>query len=578
MVCIESISLNYSELTIRVGQKWFSGLKARLLPEDATCKKVKWSSMNENICTVTSRGYICPVAPGTTTVCAAATDGSKKKAYCEVTVIPWTYVEDVSCDDDNIYLTEQESYVLHATIDPVNASNQDVVWAATESHVRLTKDEENPLLCTVTGKTPGECVVTVTSVEDPELMGCCRVNVGKRVPLEKIEMVQKKVCLCSGASMSKTLQVRTYPQNATNVNLTWRSSNSNVVSVDKYGRITGKKSGKATITVAAAGGSIFSTCEVRVDEREQVIVEKDGTKYSRIVFNDGRIWNCINFDLINHYSLDRDDPFSQRFYDNAYSDKVTDTGTGSVYYRKPMKEYTDEEIKLIYTIDPHGLAAYVKEYAQELSGLSENLRYKDRIFRLLFGRDPEYYLRNPGGNWYEAAKKPSDLSKTMSESEFLFGHHPIYDCFTLREFITVMIDIFSMALACPAASGIAWAKAVTKVLSYYSLARSVAESTLKGDFKEAIGAIAVGTIDGDELEEGLVTQVEYRSENYNLDWATQLLSFSSNLRALADTFKSGPNYYKKVFNTCDTDLDFNILIKMKDGELLPIADIEGVIE
>lgn len=578
MVCIESISLNYSELTIRVGQKWFTGLKAHLLPEDATCKSVKWSSRNEKVCTVNSRGYISPVAPGTTTVWAETTDGSKKRTHCEVTVIPWTYVEDVSCDDNSICVTEEGTRILHATVYPADASNQKVIWAATEPIVQLTVDQDNPLFCTVTGKELGECVVTVTSMEDTDLMGCCRVNVIERVPLEKIALVQKKVCLCSGASMSKTLQVRTYPQNATNVNLTWRSSNSNVVSVDKYGRITGKKAGKATITVAAAGGSIFSTCEVRVDDREQVIVEKDDQGYSRILFEDGRVWNCINRDLINDYTLDQNDSFSQRFYDNTFSDRREDAATGSVYYYKPMVEYTDEEIKMIYTIDPHGLAAYVKHYAQELPSLADTLNYKDRIFNLLFGRAPEYYLRDIRGVWYKAAKKPSDLGKTMSESEFLFDRHPIYDYCTLRELITVMIDIFSMALACPAAGGIAWAKAVTKVLSYYSLARSVAESTLKGDFKEAIGAIAVGTIDGDELDEDLVTPVQYRSENYNLGWATQLLSFSSDLGALEDTFKSGPNYYKKVFNTCDTDLDFNILIKMKDGKLLPIADIEGVIE
>lgn len=185
-------------------------------------------------------------------------------------------------------------------------------------------------------------------------------------------------------------------------------------------------------------------CIVHV--KETVTVKNDGA-YSKIVFSNGKVWNCINTDLINEYNLDQNDSFSQRFYDNTYQTKVIDNATGLVYYYEPLIEYSDDELKLIYTIDPLGLAAYVKEYADHnhKSGCSvqESLRgtleYKDYVFELLYKRPPCYYARKSYGNW-EPTNDKSNLTAVISESEYLFGFHVLWDITSLHQLLTLALE------------------------------------------------------------------------------------------------------------------------------------------
>jgi uncharacterized protein YjdB len=59
-----------------------------------------------------------------------------------------------------------------------------------------------------------------------------------------------------------TLVVRIDPQNATNQSVTWTSSNTKYVTVDKNGVVKFVKAGEAVITVTTVDGKKKATCEV----------------------------------------------------------------------------------------------------------------------------------------------------------------------------------------------------------------------------------------------------------------------------------------------------------------------------
>jgi len=63
---------------------------------------------------------------------------------------------------------------------------------------------------------------------------------------------------------SITLTAAVTPSNATNKNVTWKSSNSSVASVNISGKITGVSAGTATITATAADGGFTASCTVTV--------------------------------------------------------------------------------------------------------------------------------------------------------------------------------------------------------------------------------------------------------------------------------------------------------------------------
>lgn len=66
------------------------------------------------------------------------------------------------------------------------------------------------------------------------------------------------------AGKSYALKATISPKDATNANLTWDSSASDVVKVDDYGNITALKAGTAVITVTTEDGQFTDTCTVTV--------------------------------------------------------------------------------------------------------------------------------------------------------------------------------------------------------------------------------------------------------------------------------------------------------------------------
>ena len=229
-----------------------------------------------------------------------------------------------------------------------------------------------------------------------------------------------------------------YPSNATNQTVTWCSSDDTVAEVNTYtGFVRAKKAGVVTITATTADGGYSDSCEVKVFY-DTVTIQKDGA-FNKVVFqNSGKVWRCINRDMIFN---DNDDGINSIWEKRSNHNFFT-------YYNEsdPLmsnttpKEYTDEEIKLLYAIDPYGVADYVQRFAAQKEGLSGTLQEKDRVFRLLFNREPKYFDRTISGNWYETTNK-SNLSSVISESEEIFGMHPIYDELTILNLCGFALDI-----------------------------------------------------------------------------------------------------------------------------------------
>ena len=63
-----------------------------------------------------------------------------------------------------------------------------------------------------------------------------------------------------------TLHATTYPDNATNRAVLWKSSDSSVVEVDTNGRVTAVKAGTAVVTVATVDGGFTATCTITVED------------------------------------------------------------------------------------------------------------------------------------------------------------------------------------------------------------------------------------------------------------------------------------------------------------------------
>jgi len=81
---VERIILPQSAVTLGLGES--RAIEAEVYPEDATYRKLTWSSTNESVVTVSDDGIAKGMGKGTATIIAAAIDGSNVSASCSVTV------------------------------------------------------------------------------------------------------------------------------------------------------------------------------------------------------------------------------------------------------------------------------------------------------------------------------------------------------------------------------------------------------------------------------------------------------------------------------------------------------------
>lgn len=86
------------------------------------------------------------------------------------------------------------------------------------------------------------------------------------VNVQSVALNQSIVNLIKGETITLTAAVS--PSNATNKNVTWTSSDSNVASVDGTGKVTALSAGTATITVTTASGNKTATCTVNISNQQ----------------------------------------------------------------------------------------------------------------------------------------------------------------------------------------------------------------------------------------------------------------------------------------------------------------------
>lgn len=245
---VTGVTLDSNTLALLTGE--YTTLVATVLPADASNKAVTWASSNTNVATVNAEGKVVAVGPGSATVTVTTVDGSKTST-CTVTVTQPVTSVTLNKQETTIVAGETESLV--ATVNPSNASNKQVTW--TSSNESVATVNQNGL---VTAKGLGSAVITVTTV-DGNKTATCTVTVIRLVESVSLD----KTTHTMDINTKYTLVATVLPADATNKQVTWTSSNSDVVTVNN-GEVTAVGKGSAVITVTTADGNKTATCTISV--------------------------------------------------------------------------------------------------------------------------------------------------------------------------------------------------------------------------------------------------------------------------------------------------------------------------
>ena len=155
---------------------------------------------------------------------------------------------------------------LTATVNPDEAANKNVTWTSSDESVATVVNG------VVTAVKSGTATITVTT-EDGGYTDTCTVTV--TIPATGVTLDTTTEKMTVGDEV--TLEATVAPENATNKNVTWTSSDETVAIVAN-GVVTAVGAGTATITVTTEDGGFTAECTVTVEPKYvvEVNIEEDG--------------------------------------------------------------------------------------------------------------------------------------------------------------------------------------------------------------------------------------------------------------------------------------------------------------
>lgn len=264
---VTGVSLNMTSAEMVEGDELT--LSASVYPEDATDKNVVWSSDNTSVATV-SEGVVKAHKAGTATITVETEDGSKT-ASCKLTVTAkYVPVTDISLDITYAEMIEGDELQLTATVYPENATNKNIKWSRSSSIVSVTDGK-------VTAHKEGNAKIYATT-EDGSKVATCEVKISKKhVAVTGVSLNKTEAELTEGESLNLTATIN--PSDASNKNVTWKSSNTTVATVSD-GVVIARKAGTATITVKTDEGNKTATCKVTVKEKQIAVTRVSLNKTS----------------------------------------------------------------------------------------------------------------------------------------------------------------------------------------------------------------------------------------------------------------------------------------------------------
>ncbi len=277
-VAVTGVTLNKETVTIK--EEETTTLVATVTPENATNQNVTWSSSAESVATV-ANGVVTGVSEGTATITVTTQDGNFTDT-CVVTVeekvvTPTTVpVTGVTLDKETVTVKEEETETLVATVMPENATNKNITWSSNNESVATVANG------VVTGLSAGTATITVTT-QDGSFTDTCVVTVEEAVLSVKVTGIElDKTELKMQVSEKTNLVATIKPTNATNKEVVWTSSNTDVATISENGIIEALKTGKTTITVTTKDGNYKATCKITVSEKtnndDDIYAEKEPGK------------------------------------------------------------------------------------------------------------------------------------------------------------------------------------------------------------------------------------------------------------------------------------------------------------
>ena len=276
-VPVESISLNYTETTIEIGNT--KTLVVTFNPVYATDKTITWTSTNSSVASV-DNGVVTANAIGTATITAATSNG--KTATCAVTVEAVTEKTCWGVGNAFTYQGNPVSYYYAITRNVDKTLTYTAEFSRDVAGLGIQVNVHNDAVYSPMSYDSGSKTATFTTTEKFNTgnslhgffyFGGYRTDyyytIGDECAKPSVAVTGVTINHTSATLMideTVTLSAEVAPANADDKEIVWENSDPSVASFESStGLVTALAVGTTTITAKShADGSIFATCVVKV--------------------------------------------------------------------------------------------------------------------------------------------------------------------------------------------------------------------------------------------------------------------------------------------------------------------------
>lgn len=290
-VPVESINLNYTSKKLNLDKEEDNKveLEYNLAPSNTSQTDVVWSSSNEAVAEV-KNGVVAGKSVGRADITIASKDNPNVKKTCVVYVSKELDKSKVTAVRNDKNINVNWTKVAHASSYVLSRYNKSTgivndIYEGTD-----TAFEDKDL-------TSGKYVYTVKAIvdenaADANLYSNSVSEESEAViipePVTGIEVANDYQHMGLFVGGSGKIRYSVLPSNATNTNVTFKSLNEKVATVDANGVVTGVSEGNADIVITTEEGGFEAKCTVRVRWNRCKSIERVGDKTVTMVLNQTR--------------------------------------------------------------------------------------------------------------------------------------------------------------------------------------------------------------------------------------------------------------------------------------------------
>lgn len=290
-VPVESINLNYTSKKLNLDKEEDNKveLEYKLSPFNTSQTDIVWSSSNEAVAEV-KNGVVTGKSVGTAIITIASKDNPNVNKECIVNVSRELDKSTVTAVKSDNNIRVNWSRVAHASSYILSRYNKITGFVGKVYEGSDTEFEDKDLLS-------GKYVYTVTAVVDKNdananLYSNSISEESEAViipePVTGIEVANDYKHMGLFVGGSGKIRYSVLPGNATNTNVTFKSLNEKVATVDANGVVTGVSEGNADIVITTEEGGFEAKCTVRVDGIDARDIERVGDKTVTMGLNQTR--------------------------------------------------------------------------------------------------------------------------------------------------------------------------------------------------------------------------------------------------------------------------------------------------